>query len=172
MTDLVAKYERTVEELLDKEEKLSRAQNALADMQRDMNNVQRLNTETRMKNENLEHELQDVYQSLRRKEEVLKGMESRLQAQIIEREDQCMTLQTKLSRLEQTFAQETAELQQLRRVCSEKVEYGDTLARTLTEKDAQVRDLSAQLVQVRVEVERAYRQKEAELSDQLQQKTL
>ena len=42
-------------------------------------------------------------------------------------------------------------------MCSEKVEHGDTLARTLTEKDAQVRDLSAQLVQVRVEVENAYR---------------
>ena len=78
MTELVVKYERTVEELLEKEEKLSRAQNTLADMQRDMNNVQRLNGETRMKNENLEQELQDVYQSLRRKEEVLKGMESRL----------------------------------------------------------------------------------------------
>ena len=58
----------------------------------------------------------------------------------------------------------------MRRLCSEKVERGDNLERTLGDKDNQIRELNAQLVQVRVEVERAYRQKEAELSEQLQQK--
>ena len=56
----------------------------------------------------------------------------------------------------------------MRRLCSEKVERGDNLERTLSDKDNQIRDLNAQLVQVRVEVERAFRQKEAELSEQLQ----
>ena len=136
MSDLVKKYERTVEELLEKEEKLTRAQNAVVDMQRDVNNVSKMNSDLRAKSENQEKEIADVYLSLRRKEEILKDVEARLKGQLRDREDQCMSLQTQLSRLEQTFAQETMELQQMRRVCSENAEHGDTLARTLHDKDS------------------------------------
>lgn len=33
----------------------------------------------------------------------------------------------------------------MRRACSEKAEHGETLARTLNDRDAEVRDLNAQL---------------------------
>ena len=41
-----------------------------------------------------------MYGSLRRKEEVLRNMEMRLNRKLTEREDQCITLQSKLNHLE------------------------------------------------------------------------
>lgn len=99
MAELVQKYERTVEELLGKEEKLSRAQNQVIEMQRDLTNVTRVNGDLRQKADTQEKEVQDVYQQLRRKEEILKDMEARLKAQLLDREDQCVSLQAQLSRL-------------------------------------------------------------------------
>ena len=106
MVDLVEKYERTVEELLDKEEKIIRITDALADAVREATNVKKLHEETRVKNDKLDSELNDVYTSLRRKEEVLRTMETKLRSQLREREDHCMSLQTQMNRLESTYAQE------------------------------------------------------------------
>ena len=106
MVDLVEKYERTVEELLEKEEKVIRITDGLADAVREVTNIKKLHEETRAKNEKLDLELNDVYTSLRRKEEVLRSMETKLRSQLREREEECMTLQTQMNRLESTYSKE------------------------------------------------------------------
>ena len=54
MVDLVEKYERTVEELLEKEEKIIRITDGLADAVREVTNIKKLHEETRTKNEKLD----------------------------------------------------------------------------------------------------------------------
>ena len=106
MVDLVEKYERTVEELLQKEERVIMLTDALSDAVRETTNVKKLEEETRAKNNKIDQELNDVYTSLRRKEEVLRTMETKLKSQLRERELTCMTLQTEMNRLETTYAKE------------------------------------------------------------------
>ena len=62
-------------------------------------------------NESQKKEIFDVYSSLRRKEEVLRNLEDRLNRKIGEKEDQCMTLQSRLNHLEQTFSKETTNME-------------------------------------------------------------
>ena len=79
---------------------------ALSDAVRETTNVKKLEEETRAKNNKIDQELNDVYTSLRRKEEVLRTMETKLKSQLRERELTCMTLQTEMNRLETTYAKE------------------------------------------------------------------
>ena len=62
------------------------------------------NSVMKCKLEGQSKELFDVYGSLRRKEEVLRNMEERLTRKLNEKEDHCMTLQSKIANLEQTFS--------------------------------------------------------------------
>ena len=73
---------------------------AKIDQQREVTNLQQLNNIQRDKEDQLQRELNDVYQSLRRKEEVLKQMEARLVAKIEERDDLNNDLRSQIQALE------------------------------------------------------------------------
>ena len=90
-------------------------------------------------------------------------MEERLTRKLNEREDHCMTLQSKIANLEQTFSKEATNAEQLRRICDERTQVGANLENTLKEKDCVIRDIRAEQAQMRLENERAYRQREEEL---------
>ena len=111
----------------------------------------------------------DVYSSLRRKEEVLRSMEERLNRKLGEKEDHCMNLQNQISLLEQNFSKETNNLEQLRSMYEERNNEGASLDKTLKEKEVMIRDIKAEQVQMKLNHERAYREREEELLEQIQQ---
>ena len=87
---------------------------------------------------------------------MLRNMEERLTRKIGEKEDHCMTLQSKISHLEQTFSKEASNMDQLRRICDERTQVGASLENTLKDKDMLIRDIKAEQVQMRHTHERAY----------------
>ena len=95
-------------------------------------------------------------------------MEMRLNRKLTEREDQCITLQSKLNHLEQTFSRETNNVEQLRRMCEERSQVGATLENTLKEKDGQLESIKTEVAEIRLAGEKAYREREEELLQKLQ----
>ena len=115
-------------------------------------------------------ELFDVYGSLRRKEEVLRGMEERLNRKLSDKEDQCLSLQSKVNNLEQTFSKETMHVDNLRRLYDERNEAGMSLENTLRQKETLIREMKDESLATRMANERTYREREEELLLQLQHK--
>ena len=192
MDSLVARYERAVEDLIQRDHKISRLTDDLVqhgrdnerlhqqnielktqiDNQRDTLNkkVERTETELKEQIKKQADELFDVYSSLRRKEEVLRGMEERLNRKLNDKEEQCMQLQTKVSNLEQTFSKETLHVENLRRLYEERNEAGMSLENTLRQKETMIKEMQDEQAATRMANERAFREREEELLIQLQNK--
>ena len=157
MDTLVSKYDKAVEDLIERDKKIQHLTDDLLQANRERESCLEENHKLKTSNDSQKKEIFDVYSSLRRKEEVLRNLEDRLNRKIGEKEEQCMTLQSKLNHLEQTFSRETTNIEQLRRLCDERTEVGANLEQTIREKDAQIRDMKAEVIQARITSEQAYR---------------
>lgn len=87
MDTLVNKYENAVEDLIKRDHKISKLTDDLVEAGREVEKLVANNIELKNKAENQSKELFDVYASLRRKEEVLRNMEERLNRKLSEREE-------------------------------------------------------------------------------------
>ena len=79
--------------------------------------------------------MNDLYQSHRRKEDVLRNLERTMTAKISERDNQNFSLQQQLANLEQTFNKETTEVNHLRQLCDERTHQQHTLECTLKKRN-------------------------------------
>ena len=102
-------------------------------------------SDLKQKAEQQSKELFDVYGSLRRKEEVLRNMEDRLNRKIADREEQCLAMQSKLNSMEHTFSRDNDSMEQLRQFCREKDQMGENLQSILQHKEMQIRDMKLEL---------------------------
>ena len=171
MDTLVNKYDQAVEDLIKRDQQINKLTDDLLQVSRETEKLYQTNTETQALYEKQKQEIFDVYSSLRRKEEVLRNMEDRLNRKLSDKDDHCLQLQSKLTQMEQTFSHETNNIEHLRRMCDQKTEVGVSLENTLMAKDNQLREMQQETAQIRLAGERAYREREEELLQQLQQKT-
>lgn len=107
----------------------------------------------------LNSELSDLYATLQRKNELLKQVEGRLQNKLNEKEEECFELHDKLNQLEHTFAQETQDLDHLKRICDDKISEGEKHAKLLRERDESLKDLKSELISVKLTHERTMKSK-------------
>lgn len=121
MDTLVGKYDQAVEDLIQRDKQIAKLTDDILKANRESDKLFEEKGELATVVESQRKELFDVYSSLRRKEEVLRNMEDRLTRKLNDKEDQCMTLQSKLSHLEQTFSKESNNVEQLRRLCDERI---------------------------------------------------
>ena len=135
MDTLVNKYDQAVEDLIQRDQKINKLTDDLLNANRESEKLYQSNIELKAYDEKQKQEIFDVYSSLRRKEEVLRNMEERLNRKISDKDDHCQQLQSKLYTLEQTFSKETNNMEHLRRICEERSEVGTNLENTLKEKD-------------------------------------
>ena len=170
MDTLVGKYDQAVEDLIQRDHKVSKLTNDLIQTSRESEKALDEANESKKIVELQKREIFDVYASLRRKEEVLRNLEERLTQRLNEKENHCMTLQSKISHLEQTFSKETSNVQQLRRMCEERTQAGTSLEDTIKSKEIIIRDITAEQIKMRHDNERIYREREEELLQLIQQR--
>ena len=87
MDQLVNKYERAVEDLLSRDRKIADLTDGMVQRDRDNEQLYQQNQAHKAEIERQKAELFDVYGSLRRKEEVLRGMEERLNRKLNDKEE-------------------------------------------------------------------------------------
>ena len=170
MDTLVTRYDKAVEDLILRDHNISKLTDDMLEANREIEKLVEAVTEAKKRDEENSKELFEVYGSLRRKEEILRNMEDRLNRKLSEREEQCMTLQSQLNHLEQTFSAETTNREQLKRLYDERSQVGANLENTLKTKDDQLRDMQEEIAALRLAGDRAYRQREEELLEQIQKR--
>jgi len=138
LADVVRKYDQAVKDLESRESEQRELALTRLDASREIQNLQHLNVNFRENEEKLQRELNEVYTSLRRKEEVLKQMEQRLTSKIEERDKQNADLITKITAMEQTFNQKAHSIEILERTSTQLQFKERELTSQLDEKDREM----------------------------------
>lgn len=89
MDTLVNKYDQAVEDLIQRDQKIGKLTDDLLNANRESEKLYQSNVELKACDEKQKQEIFDVYSSLRRKEEVLRNMEERLNRKISDKDDHC-----------------------------------------------------------------------------------
>ena len=128
-----------------KDQKVQRLQKSVDDLKKEMESDKLENGELKERNKTCEQEICDVYSSLRRKEEVLKGLEQRLSMRIKERDEEIIGLKSKLVRLENQSSKENQTMMTLKNEYNEKSEHTSVLQRRINEKENHIVELKSEI---------------------------